>query len=36
MDKMDIKNKLSSIPVFEDNEWLDKYCELVSEEKEKI
>ena len=35
MDKMDIKNKLSSIPIFEDNEWLDKYCELVSEEKEK-
>ena len=33
--KMDIKNKLLSAVVFEDNEWLDKYCELINEGKKK-
>lgn len=32
---MDVKNRLLSVVVFEDNEWLDKYCELINEGKKK-
>lgn len=36
MQKEELKKKLLDLDVFEDNEWLDKYCELIEKNRDQV